>query len=463
MILDDLFEMQPSDIPTYLRRQQGRPDLTMRDIEQEKPKGAFRYKVGEKEFMNLDAATEFAKGTNQQVQLINWATPKESLTEQEVDFPASMNPQDRGQMILDVLQADKRFARMSRRPIRINMAGEQFLIQDPEIKNAILTMAATYQKKGALPQFMLNLGQPDSLHFLLSRLDTNSDTSIGGQYGTPRSQRFAAEATAVKKKTDSSPGDLSGQDLSARTQRILSQLRASQPQAQSDVEALIYDIRDQRKKDQADIDRLEDEVDNLEKDIKKDLGVTIKQLRGRKGSNIEALRQIQSSDQEQAAAIQRILQIDRQQQQAINDLERKSASTPTVSATKIDVPTASKVAAAAAQPTSPAPELPSNVIKMKPSASPADLPQAVPVPAKQSLSRLKPGQTAQMFTEPVAVKKPQKVSQLKKQINKKQKSAGPSPGLIPDDELMVAEDGHDFQNFIVSVKRSGADERPITR
>jgi hypothetical protein len=71
MILDDLFEaslppnIKPSDLPPGRRQ-----PLTMRDIEAERPKGAFRYQVGDKRFMDLKAAREFAAGTGERVRPI---------------------------------------------------------------------------------------------------------------------------------------------------------------------------------------------------------------------------------------------------------------------------------------------------------------------------------------------------------------------------------------------------------
>lgn len=71
MILDDLFEadlpshIKASDIPPGMRQR-----LTMKDIEAERPKGAFRFRVGEKSFMDLAAAQSFARGTGQQVERI---------------------------------------------------------------------------------------------------------------------------------------------------------------------------------------------------------------------------------------------------------------------------------------------------------------------------------------------------------------------------------------------------------
>ena len=77
MILDDIFEaMKPSDIPTSMRSSR----LTMRDIEAERPQGAFRFRVGDKEFMDLDAAREFAQGTGDVVKPIR-ETVKKKISE----------------------------------------------------------------------------------------------------------------------------------------------------------------------------------------------------------------------------------------------------------------------------------------------------------------------------------------------------------------------------------------------
>jgi hypothetical protein len=65
MNLLDLFEgLKPSDIPTAMRKTR----LTMKDIEAERPQGVFRFRVGDKQFMDRGAAEEFAQGTGQKVE-----------------------------------------------------------------------------------------------------------------------------------------------------------------------------------------------------------------------------------------------------------------------------------------------------------------------------------------------------------------------------------------------------------
>jgi hypothetical protein len=72
MNLNELFEagipahIKPSDIPPTMRN---RP-LTMKDVEAERPKGAYRFRVGDKNFMDLGAAQDFAAGTGQKVERI---------------------------------------------------------------------------------------------------------------------------------------------------------------------------------------------------------------------------------------------------------------------------------------------------------------------------------------------------------------------------------------------------------
>ena len=326
MNLLDLFEatipphIKPSDIPPTMRNRK----LTMKDIEAERPKSIYRFRVGDKNFMDLGAAQDFATGTGQKVERI----AEEQLDEQEVDVPATMNPQNRGAMVLTVLEKDKEFARMSRRPIRINMAGEQFVITDPDVKNRILTMATSYKKKGALPNFLLNLGQPDSLHYLLTQLGSQEDVAVGGQGATPRAARYANEEQDSKKKDNISERDGLG-NLTPRAQRIMQQVRMRQPQARGDIEALTYDYERQQKKDRSDIERLEKEQGDLESDVRQDLEKAVGTLRGRKGVSTSALDQIEKSDRAQNAAINRILQLDKEQQKAIDDLERSMGKEPT--------------------------------------------------------------------------------------------------------------------------------------
>ena len=81
--------MKPSDIPTVMRTNR----LTMRDIEKERPQGAYRFRVGDNEFMDLDAAREFARGTGETVKPIR-ETVKKKLADKFADVSESGKPLD---------------------------------------------------------------------------------------------------------------------------------------------------------------------------------------------------------------------------------------------------------------------------------------------------------------------------------------------------------------------------------
>ena len=80
--------MKPSDIPTVMRSNR----LTMRDIEKERPQGAYRFRVGDNEFMDLDAAREFARGTGETVKPIGQSTLTRSPARFRVIDPRDNRP-----------------------------------------------------------------------------------------------------------------------------------------------------------------------------------------------------------------------------------------------------------------------------------------------------------------------------------------------------------------------------------
>lgn len=67
-----------------------------------------------------------------------------------------------------------------------------------------------------------------------------------------------------------------------RTQRIMQRLRAQYPQAETDLEALLYDFQSGQKKDRQDITRLGSEIDNEEQEIQ-DIQQRLDALLARRG------------------------------------------------------------------------------------------------------------------------------------------------------------------------------------
>jgi hypothetical protein len=87
MILDEIFEatipphIKPSDIPPAMRNRK----LTMKDIEAERPQSVYRFRVGDKEFMDLKAAQEFATGTGQRVERIREAASQKKTSNSRIE------------------------------------------------------------------------------------------------------------------------------------------------------------------------------------------------------------------------------------------------------------------------------------------------------------------------------------------------------------------------------------------
>jgi len=169
--------MKPSDIPPTRRDR-----LTMRDVEAERPAGAFRFRVvtpqGDAiDFMDQSAAEQRARAIGGRVEPID--------------------PQPRG------LPGRNRFR-----------------VQDPQGSRP----AATFQDRAAAERYAA-------------------------------AKRLPVEIIPESEKKN------------ARIERILKMLRARHPQAEDDLEALIFDFRSQQSQDRTDIARLDAENDAEEADI----------------------------------------------------------------------------------------------------------------------------------------------------------------------------------------------------
>ena len=172
--------MKPSDIPPSMRDR-----LTMRDIEAERPEGAFRFRVvtpqGDAiDFMDQAAAEQRARAMGGRVEPID--------------------PQPQG------------------------IPGRnRFRVQDPQGSRP----AATFQDRAAAERY----------------------------------------ASAKKLPVEIIPEERN--KPGARIERILKMLRARHPQAENDLEALIFDFRGQQAQDRTDIARLDAENDMEEADIER--------------------------------------------------------------------------------------------------------------------------------------------------------------------------------------------------
>lgn len=194
--------MKPSDIPPTMRDR-----LTMRDVEAERPAGAFRFRVvtpqGDAiDFMDQSAAEQRARAMGGRVEPID--------------------PQPKG------LPGRNRFR-----------------VQDPQGSRP----AATFQDRAA-------------------------------------AERYAA---AKRLPVEIIP-EAQGKKAGARIARILQMLRARHPQAENDLEALIFDFRTQQSQDRSDIARLDAENDAEEADIER-LERMLDLIKRRRGAAAEPVQE----------------------------------------------------------------------------------------------------------------------------------------------------------------------------
>ena len=332
MILDDLFEQKPlpahikaSDLPPAMRKR-----LTMRDIEHERPRGAYRYRVtpgkpGEspKDFLDLPGAEQYAQATGGRVQ------PLEEQADPDVQ---------RGIQNLDALERNA----TNDQPVEIqNETGRaEYQIEKARDKQWVINHAKEWVDAGRTNDLYRYMGTTKGFDFLLvawqkedayrsaqsrrEKFEPDADTTpdlYGAQAkGSPRATRYQDESALAQKKN--SDLEEAPQGARGRTERMMSQMRARQPQATSDLEALAYELQDAERRDSEEIGKLEREVDNLETDIKSDLQKRIATLTRRRGG----IQQAAAADTKIDATLDQLAQVNDQQQRDINTLTRAVAS-----------------------------------------------------------------------------------------------------------------------------------------
>lgn len=320
MILDDLFEqkplpahIKPSDLPPAMRSR-----LTMRDVEQERPRGAYRYRVtpgkpGEspKDFLDLPGAEQYAQAVGGRV------TP----LEEQVPDP------DVRRGMENVVSIEK--TRKTRAPAIIDVGGQRFSITDPLDKEWFIKYIMGYINTGQADRIYKLMGNPRGFESILDKFaeahqskipdDDDADLFGTGQAGGPKSPRYTEESTDQKKSPDLTEEP---RGAGARTARMMSQMRARQPQATSDLEALAYELQDAERRDAEEINKLERDVDDLETDIKSELQKRIATLTRRKGG----IQQAAAGDTKIDSTLDQLSKVNDQQQRDIDTLTKAVAS-----------------------------------------------------------------------------------------------------------------------------------------
>ena len=328
MNLNDLFEMGAADIPPALR-----PRLTPADVAPKatpvagSSSGKFRvvpyssdYDI--KEFDDLRSAKEYARLVGGKV---------ESLNEQEDPMAPGSSPRARGTR--NIILIDK--TKNTKEPVILDMGTAKYSLTDPEDKKWFLNVWYGMRKNGRGDRFLDMMGDEKGFEYLHDMFAAHH----------VQKQQQQQQARAQKKRTKTL-GE-ADQGSPARTQRLLDKLRLQYPQAQNDQEAMVYAFMDYGKKNKAEIDKLEKQHDEIEKDVKRELEKSIGDLGTRRGAVNTRLRQISNTNTRQDQLIGKLLKIDQEQQQALDDLKSTITTVREPARSKVTVGTGSAPAASA--------------------------------------------------------------------------------------------------------------------
>ena len=158
----------------------------------------------------------------------------------------------------------------------LNLGGETVTLEYPEAR-FMMGKYKAYNKAGRQEEFLRDLGDPVQfdLHMKQLRDLIQKQKQFRGSIPGERTMDEQYSAETKKKESDS----IGLTSTSARTDRMLTQLRVKNPQAKNDLEALIYDADKQRRRQDRDEielarldfenDREEADIDRIEKDLQR--------------------------------------------------------------------------------------------------------------------------------------------------------------------------------------------------
>ena len=270
--------------------------------------------------------------------------------------PIQQSPRAIGARHVGLLDKTKNTAE----PVLMDFGTAKYRISAPQDKKWFLNMFQGYVKTGQQARFLDLMGTRDGFERLLDRFaEAHSTPQQQGGAKSPRRQQNESEIQ--KKRADEVLTEKTqDEEESARTRRMLDTIRAKYPMAQSDMEAMAYAFRDSEKRDRADIEKLEKETDNIEKDVKAELEKRLSSLGGIRGRAGDALKQVQATNDKQQEIINKLIQIDTAQSQQLDDLATSvgQPGTERVPSTVRVQPATATVTAppAAAVATAPAPD-----------------------------------------------------------------------------------------------------------
>jgi hypothetical protein len=222
--------------------------------------------------------------------------------------------------------------RSTTEPVLLDFGTQKFRISNPEDKKWFLQAWAGYRKTGQEIRFLEKMGTLQGFESLLDQFaeyhaKLDQQAAAGGQGRQKYGQKYAQKPTQYDLVEDD------GDNMSPRIARLTTQLRSRYPDARNNDEAMMFAVADTQRKSQEEINKLEKQADELEKDVKQDIENRISSLGQTKGRSGPALQQIKATTDKQQQIINKIIQIDQSQQQALDDLGATVSTTPNVVST----------------------------------------------------------------------------------------------------------------------------------
>lgn len=229
-------------------------------------------------------------------------------------YMGSRTPRDRGVIHLALL--DK--YRENSIPVRLEFAdGAAYRVAMPVDKEWFLKTFESYRRSGKENLYYDLMGEHEGFKKLLKRYTLERAQEMHRRITEP--PRPKKTVSSYRKRTDLDEQETSS---NVRTRRMLDRMRMQHPQAETDLEAILYSFDDAKKKTRAEIDTLDQEIDQAEDNLKSELQQKIQDIKQQRERLSDRVGDIQANDVEQQGIINRIIKIDKDQQAALDDLEQ---------------------------------------------------------------------------------------------------------------------------------------------
>ena len=261
-------------------------------------------------------------------------------------------------------------------PVIFDFGTAKYRVINPADKKWLLDVWAGYRRIGKEDKFLEMMGTLRGFEVLLDQ----------HAIWQARQQQQQQKQKQQGKKPKQPPLI---EKASPRVQQSLDQLRKKYPQAADDSEAMLYAMLDAQKQSQQVANKIDQETDKIERNVKQDIdkkitGLTNKQI------GAAAINQIKADNDEQQQIINQILKIDQAQQQDLDALKSAQPSGARAGMPPAVEPAVEPATTAATPAALPMPVPPPVVAAPAPAVEPMDISEPPPEEPEQAITKLSP-------------------------------------------------------------------------